>query len=451
MFEFLFYKVYKVLTMLIGNHKLISNLLIILAIFIFCIGFYIGENSAGAGTYDGDFKNVWINLNTFLNNTILEGINLTASGDPNIYKSSRTPLIYILNKIFNPFTNTKFEFVLSVFFLSFVVPLLFYFSIRKKFKNIDISLSVLISSIILISPYFRTSAYWGLEENYGLIAVLTSFIFFQKIFYEKQKRNNIKFLYYFLLIFFSSSCVYLDQKLLIIPLISITYIIFLEEDSRYKFFSIIFYFILSLPFLYLIYIWRNIIPNVDAEVRYVGRHFYLVHPGYVISIIAFYIFPLIFFKEKKIKRVFTDFFKSRFNRNLIYIFILYLFLLVIFNAFSFDHHNYGRGIAHKLIVIFFTNTILQEIFTYIVFLISFFVVLIFFEKNKKDLIILLYFILSSIFITPIFQEYYDPLILIFIFTFFSKNFNIKYQSVYFLYFYNLFFLIGTNIYYQYLS
>ena len=84
--------------MLIRNHKLISNLLIILAIFIFCIGFYIGENSAGAGTYDGDFKHVWRNLNTFLNNTILEGINLTASGDPNIYQSSAMSFITKLPK-----------------------------------------------------------------------------------------------------------------------------------------------------------------------------------------------------------------------------------------------------------------------------------------------------------------------------------------------------------------
>ena len=54
--------------MRISNHyKSISLLLILLSIASFFIGFFYGENSAGAGTLYHDFDNVWRNLQIFLN------------------------------------------------------------------------------------------------------------------------------------------------------------------------------------------------------------------------------------------------------------------------------------------------------------------------------------------------------------------------------------------------
>lgn len=434
--------------MSVRNYNLISVLLIIFSIFTFFLGFYFGENSAGAGSFKGDFTNVWKSLNTFLNHGIIEAIGLTATGDPDFYKSSRTPLIYILNKLFNPFVNTKSEFLVSIFTFSLALPILFYYFIKKKFKEINFILCLLISSIVLFSPYFRTSSYWGLEENYGLISLLASFIFLHIIFDEPIKKNKKKSVLYFFLILFSSLCVYFDHKLLIVPIISFLSIIFKEKDIRYKIFSIILYLIFSLPFIYLINIWGSIIPAVDKNLRYVGQAFHLIHPGYVISIIAFYLFPLIFFKEKKIDVIIKDFFKSKFNKNLFFIFLLYLILLFLFNDFSLNYYDFGRGITHKVALILFNDALIQEIFTYIIFLFSFFVLLIFFNENRNHLIFILYFLVSSIFILPIMQEYYDPLILILIFVLFSKNFKINYKSIFSLYFYYLFFLISANIYYQ---
>ena len=85
----------------------ITFALAFLSVCSFFLGFYFDENSAGAGSFDGDFKNTWKNINTFLNNSVYEGILLTASGDPSVYKSSRTPLIYILNSLLNPFATEK--------------------------------------------------------------------------------------------------------------------------------------------------------------------------------------------------------------------------------------------------------------------------------------------------------------------------------------------------------
>ena len=125
-------------------------------------GFYFDENSAGAGTLNGDFKNVWLNLNTFTNYSLGESLNFIKSGDRNYYISSRTPILYILNAKLNPFVGSISLFIKSIFIFSFLGFILFYYLLSSKFYQIEKKLIILISSCLLLSPYFRTSSYWGL-------------------------------------------------------------------------------------------------------------------------------------------------------------------------------------------------------------------------------------------------------------------------------------------------
>ena len=79
-------------------------------------------------------------------------------------------------------------------------------------------LLILISATICLSPYFRTSSFWGLEENYGIICLLLTFLFLSQF----LSNDNLSWKNYhqlFLTAFFSSLCLYFDQKLVIIPLI----------------------------------------------------------------------------------------------------------------------------------------------------------------------------------------------------------------------------------------
>ena len=89
------------------NYKILIFLLIFLSFSSFFLGFYLDENSAGAGSYNGDFQLNWANLQIFLNNDLLTAINYTDNSDPNIqYNSSRSPLVYVLHKLFNPFLES---------------------------------------------------------------------------------------------------------------------------------------------------------------------------------------------------------------------------------------------------------------------------------------------------------------------------------------------------------
>ena len=312
--------------MRIKNHyKSISLLLILLSIASFFIGFFYGENSAGAGTLYHDFENVWKNLKTFLNNDLSTAINFTAQNDSEIFQSSRTPLLYILNKVFNPFTGNKISFINSIFILSLSVPILFYLCLKQKFKNEDNLLLILISTTVCLSPYFRTSSYWGLEENYSIITLLLTFLFLNQFL---SNNNSLWRNYYqiFLVSFFSSLCLYFDQKLAIIPLICFFCIFCSNKNIKLKVLLFLFYFIFSLPYIYLISIWGSVIPTGDAGARSVGNKVHLNHIGYAATIIAFYLLPLLLYKKDSIFNQVKNFFKKK-KKLLFNIFIFYLPLL----------------------------------------------------------------------------------------------------------------------------
>ena len=157
------------------NHKFISSILVLLAIISFFLGFSLDEISMGAGGYNGDFKYVIKSIKLFSENSIFDSILLFSE------TSNRPPLIYLLHKIFNPFFTNENDFRLIVFIISLIIPFLFYICLTQNFKNVDKGILVLISSVIFFNPFYRTSSFWGLEENYAIICSLASLYYFLKL------------------------------------------------------------------------------------------------------------------------------------------------------------------------------------------------------------------------------------------------------------------------------
>ena len=113
-----------------------------------------------------------------------------------------------------------YQYRISVFVISFLLPIFFFISLKKKFIEQKDSIFLLATLIIFISPYFRSSAYWGLEENYGLFFLITSFL----AFFNYHKNKSVKNIFFVCVL--SSLTFYFDQKLLIIPLLCFLSIIF---------------------------------------------------------------------------------------------------------------------------------------------------------------------------------------------------------------------------------
>lgn len=415
--------------------KILTYLFIFLTISSYFIGFYINENSAGAGSYQGDLGHVWKNLNIYLENNTLESID-----DLNYY-SNRTPLIYILHKYLNPLTENIYSFRISVFFLSIISPILFYFCLARKYSNVKKIYLVLISVTLLLSPYFRTSSYWGLEENFGIISTLIAFIFYLK--YKEIKSNkNI-----FLLVFFSSLCVYFDQKLLIVPLILFFNIIFSDDQLKNKVILIFTYFLFSLPYFYLIFRWQGIFPPSHKELHDFNTVLW-DNIIYTISIMSIYFAPFLFLKKDKITHIKKVFFDKFFLISLLALIslIFYVEIFYIRPEFGFHSNFDGGGAIRKLSFILFESPLVQKIFLLTSALFGWAIIYSFID-NKNIYIILFYLILSP-FIYPLYQETFDPILIILILLCFFEEPQIDLKNFIFVSVYFSIFLLSAIFYYK---
>ena len=426
----------------------IFKIIIFLPIISFFVGFYLDENSAGAGGYNGDIKWIKSNIKIFLDNDLRAAIL-----HPDFF-GNRTPLIYILQKIFNPFVNNYEIYRLTSFLISLIGPIIFYQLLKKKFLNVDKEILFLIASLIYLSPYYRTSAFWGLNENYGLITAVTSFYFLYKI----LNIGHFKFLDLMFLIFFSSLSIYFDLKLAFIPLVSFLMIIFSQINLRIKFITFLSYTILSIPYLALIVYWDGIVPiktqlanqNTITSIEDFSK-IYFIHLGYAATLISFYILPVLLFTNKNLTNNFKEIFYK--NETYIFLFLILLFIFSLFYLFDFEKFTVkdywiGLGVVHKLSILITDNLFLREIITYIFFFFSFLLIFFFYTLNKIDVFYLLYFFLLSLLLWPLMQEYFDPIILIIVFSLFKsvKYFNKIRALLIFAYF--SVFLSVANFYYN---
>ena len=325
-----------------------------------------------------------------------------------------------------------------------------------KFKNISKPIIFLLSLSILLSPFYRTTAFWGLNENYGIISVLIS-IFFFNLFISNKFIEHKKNIIFFLLITFSSLTIYFDQKLVIVTIFIFVSILNLKNNYSYKFAALILYFIYSLPFIYLITEWKGIVPtatqianpNTITNISNM-KNLYFPHLGYAVTMIAFYVLPFLFFKKKSLLFLFKDFFQKKISFVIIslpIIYILSLYLFYDFTSYTMQDYWIGLGFVHKLSILIFDNFVFQELFTYICFFASAIILAIYLENNLKDFLIISFFLILSLLLWPLMQEYFDPIILIFALIIFNTKPIIKFENSLFLIFYLSFFLVVANLYY----
>jgi len=421
----------------IRHNFFVFSLSSIILIYFF-YGFFTNENAAGAGGYNGDFKLIWQNL-ILLKEGIIVNLN-----NPN-YSDSRPPLSYILHILFNPFIYNMEVFRLSNLLISSSIPFLLYLSIKENYSSLDSGLALLLSLTVTLSPYFRTTSFWALGENYGIIFLLLSYLT-----YASLKKNLInltifkKFIIIFFLCLFSSLIVYFDQKLVFVPFLVLVLLLNLNIEIKFKIYSLFLFLIFSLPYFYLIYLWGSLIPSSANDAREVGSSIYLFHPGYCLTILTLAIFPFFFINDVNLKIL-----KNKIlNKNLIYILILFIIytLMIVFIGDFENLRIEGKGAFHKILLILIKNSNIRLIFTLVGFLVSIiFTYLIF--NSKIDLLIIVYFIILSLFTFPFYQEYLDPMLYILIFSFFKSRFKFENKKNIFLLILYFFILSWSSKYY----
>ena len=437
--------------MLSANQKIFLLFLTVLIYLSYFLGFYFNENSIGSGGYKGDLVWMWLNFDIFKNNNLVEAINHKD------FFGNRTPLLYVINTLFNPLINDIDNYRLSIFILSLSSPIILYLCLKEKYKKINKEILLLISSIILLSPYYRTSSIWGLEIVYGIITMLIS------IYYIIKLDNNKKACFFDILIltFFSSLTVYFDQKLLFVPIFALIRIFLIKNNISNKINAILLYGIFALPFVYLIIKWNGIVPpatvlaNPEAanNLEQFNLDFYNI--GYATTIMALYLLPLLVFIFNF--SMFKFFVFIKFNIwKILFFFLTYIFLFIYFDWYqlaqsklpSYNNATYGLGFINKFSFILFEDITYRKIFLIFSFLFSWTVVYSFFNGKITNTLLILFFFVISTLLTPMMQEYFDPYMIIVALLCFKCEFNIDFKNTIFLIFYNSTLLFSANIYYQ---
>ena len=424
--------------MTISKNNTLYMILILFSLSSFIYGFVIREDSAGGGKFD--FLNTWTNQKIFNENTTIASIKNTKTSEIKLSINSHFPSSYIINKFLNPFSKNKENFLISIFILNIFLPIIFFLILKKNYKKQNLYLLACFSSIIYLSPYYRTSSYWAGMENYGLLMMVISYYFYST--YLKEVNNKKKYILIFSI--FSCLCVYFDQKLALIPLIY-SYLFLKHENNKINIsFYIIINFILSLPVFSLIYYWGSLISPHDTISRNFGI-LYWEQIGYFFSITSFYLIPYIFIFHKKIFQFVMS--NKKYFMILFFLFSVYLILIFLFPTNYFQWEHLGKGWAHKLSRLIFEDEFSQKIFLYFIFFISIFSFFAVAQKRILLIFFVIFFIPISLLILPFFQEYLDPLVFIFLSLFFYNNDELNNRLVKSHYLFSLTFLIFANLYY----
>ncbi len=379
---------------------LFNYFFIILISVSFLLGFYLNEDSAGGGKIDL-YEHEWDNLVLFQNTPLLEALTSLK------YESSRTPLFLIIHK-YNFFINEIDDLRFSTFIFGWIIFGLLYCCLKIIFKNGNNSLILLISSFILLSPYFRSSVFWANQEHLSILFFIISLIFF-KLCWNKEEKINNYFLYASLSSLFAFLSFYSDQKFFFMSII--VYLYFVRNNSL-KFF--IFFSFLNLAFflptIYLFSKWGGIVP-VESQYRMENTWSNL---NIVISNIGIYFIPLflVFIFQEKLK-------KLTLNKYELVFFIISGIILFLF--LPNDPSKEGSGILFRLISIIYLKEFFLidwHIFKFIYFMINLFflyLLLIFLKKSINNFIIISSFCLIFCLTWFTYQSYVDPVFFIMIY------------------------------------
>ena len=432
-------------------HKNIIIFCSAIIIFSYFFGYYLDENSIGSGGYRGDLEWIWQNYEIFRKQNFIDAIR-----DESFF-GNRTHLLYIINYYLNPFINNIDNYRLSITFFSIIASYVFYLCLLNRFKQTNYIYLILVSLLVLLSPFYRTSAYWGMEIQYGIISALLAIYFF-------TKEDNIKKISssnLFLSIFFSSCTVYFDLKLILIPLYIYIKIIFSNLTFREKAKTSIIYFILAIPFILLIFQWGGLVPIETQNANPLqGTHLisklHFVNILFATNIIGLYMFPLLIFKRNILESL-----KKIINPTNIILFALFLIYLVSFLYFDlYDYTDklsreyggyknfWGLGYSQKLSNLIFENRFYSLIFNLIIYFVSIIIILLVVGSRLINLTIVLFFYLQSIFLFPLMQEYFDPYILLFGVLLFKNDYQFNFEKCAFAFLFFGFFLLSSIYYYQ---
>jgi hypothetical protein len=400
-------------------------------IFFFCffsliLSSFLGENSSGGSRLDNQITR------QFIDNFLISFDNgikyLISSGQV------LSPVFFLLTAFLEKLIGISFLKYLYVLISSFI-PIIFYISLKKKFRGSNKNLLFLISLIIFLSPYFRSSSSWLTTDNLATLFFILSISKFLSL--ERKKNYNNLFLCSFYLII----ATYIRQYYAIFfPLYFV--LIFNSLTKKEILFLLLILVIYFIPIFFYYYIFFSF----NTEAQYIGFSSLIsVNLFYTLiiflSLYFFYLLPFYFFiRQNKL----TSYF-SILKKNFLFFIIISITFLIILYLNPIIPRQYGGGIFMKLSSILNNN--------FIIYFASYLgTLLLIINFNKINFSVYISLIIMFPFFN-IYQKYYDPLLLIVILTltknnFFQKTLEQNKYNINIIFIYYFFYLVSANFYYN---
>ena len=357
-------------------------------IFSYFVGFILGEDSTG-GAYN-DFIIHSSTAKEIKNNILYFFLNYDN------YGNAHSPIIILIFHLLNISDYPIITRIISLL-SSLLIPILFFKCLELRFGSKNKLVLAYLSCFVFISPYFRSLAYWPGSENLSIIFFLSSIYYYLKCINNINNNNLLK--YIFLNIFFIACASYIRPIYCIFSIFFFYKIILNNYNHNKLIYYLIFNVILSAPAIYYIFYLNihffNILINSNTN--------FITKMGLSYLVIFFYLTPFIFIHKNLI-------FKKSFK-----IFLLSIILFILFLFFFNYKTSTGGGFYYHLFFNYFKT---KELF-FIVSLISIYAVNLFLNLQIKSNLVLLatFFLLEAD--SQFYQETFDPILFIAIFTMFD--------------------------------
>ena len=411
--------------MLLNKNIFFKTSIICLIFISFFLGYFLRENAVGGGK---EFYLIsWPIIQSFKEDFLFTIQNYTTLdlGGPVDYQ---LPFSHMINAYLNPFSDNIVHFQLSTTIISFTIFFIFAFTLKKAFLNINIFDILLTSSVILLLPFFRTSAFWGKNENYGWLFFILALYFFSEIKKNIYKDPGNRDKLIIISFCFTSACaLYARQLLFFLPISYLLYLFINNANKKIILTSIISFSILAIPGLLVILSWMDIFKTVNLLNPgifswAIGPSNILKNIPILLSFFGFYFLPILIIEllNSGFKDFYSKYYKSFFFALVIFIFLSQTNLLNYLG----DYKISGGAILKVNYLIQKNNFHLFFVFSSLGFSI---LIGLFKENAKNNLVILIPMIIVYCFPTLMFQEYHEPLILLMFFLTLKTNL----QKIYF--------------------
>jgi len=407
-----------------SNRHFFFKVLVICSISIsFFLGYFFRENAVGGGPEFYELS--WPIIQSFKEDFLFSIKNYGSFRDYTI------PFSHILNAYINPFSNDIENFQLSITIISFAIFLIFALVLKNILKHINFVDILLASSVILLLPMFRTSAFWGKNENFGWLFFILALYFFSEIKKNIYKDPGNRDKLIIISFCFTSACaLYARQALFFLPISYLLYLFINNANKKIILTSIISFSIFAIPGFLLIWIWGSVYPSLPVELAphggFIGGWIKPIHIlknfPILLSFFGFYLLPILMieFLNLGFKVFFNKYLKSFFFALIIFIFLSQINLLNYLGDYT-----WGGGAILKLnYLIQKNNFLLLLVFSSIGFSV---LMRLFKEDTKNNMVILLPMLIIYGFPNLLSQEYVEPLILIIFFLALKTNL----QKIYF--------------------